>query len=339
MGKIKQAVIMVGGQGTRLRPLTDTKPKPILPVLDKPCLHYLMKSMADAGIEEVFLACGYKSEQLVEAIGNGMDLGITVEYSYEDEPLGTAGALKLLESRLDDTFVVANGDTFADIDIGAEMKEHTSSGAFVTLALTTVSNPSEFGIVRLDDDGRISEFKEKPKPEEAFSNLVNAGVYVMEKTVLAHIPPTGFFDLSKNLFKILMDRGDRLQGYNLQGVWHDVGRPSDLLETNLLMAERENQELPSGDNMKTERPFYIGPKSDVSNSNIKSVSILSGNQISNSTIERSLIMRGCKISGATIKESILGDGCVVKEGAVIENSVLGDGTVVESGATINDTRE
>ena len=141
VGKVRQAVVMVGGKGTRLLPLTETKPKIILPVADRPCLWYLLRSLAKAGIEEVILACGYKSEQMRDAIGDGSDLGISIVYSYEDEPLGTGGAMKLVEDRLDDVFVAANGDVFASIDVSAEIEEHIRSEAFVTIALTPVENP------------------------------------------------------------------------------------------------------------------------------------------------------------------------------------------------------
>ena len=172
--KVRQAVVMVGGKGTRLLPLTETRPKIILPVADKPCLWYLLRSLAYGGIEEVILACGYKSELMRRTIGDGSDLGIDIQYSYEDEPMGTGGAMKLVEDRLDDTFVAANGDVFVSMDVSAEIRTHQETGAAVTIALTPVDNPCEFGIARVDDDNRISEFKEKPKPEEVFSNLINS---------------------------------------------------------------------------------------------------------------------------------------------------------------------
>jgi Nucleoside-diphosphate-sugar pyrophosphorylase involved in lipopolysaccharide biosynthesis/translation initiation factor 2B, gamma/epsilon subunits (eIF-2Bgamma/eIF-2Bepsilon) len=188
MGKVRQAVIMVGGKGTRLRPLTDTCPKPILPVLDRPCLDYLVESLAKGGVEEIILACGYRSEQVPLAIGDGSDRNISIEYSYEDVPMGTAGAIKILEDRLDDVFIGVNGDMFAEIDVKKQIDEHFSSGACITIALTPVENPCEFGIARVDETGRILEFKEKPKPEEVFSNLINAGLYVVNKDVMKLVP-------------------------------------------------------------------------------------------------------------------------------------------------------
>ena len=168
--EVKQAVIMVGGKGTRLYPLTENTPKPALPVLDMPCLKYLIRSFASAGITDVFLACGYKSDVLQKAIGDGSDLGVNIIYSDEDTPLGTGGAMKQLEDRLDPVFAAANGDTFIDIDLREQIALHLSTGAKITIALTTVENPCEYGIARIMDDGRITEFKDKPKPEASPSS-------------------------------------------------------------------------------------------------------------------------------------------------------------------------
>ncbi|MDY7060609.1 MAG: NDP-sugar synthase, partial [Methanomethylophilus alvi] len=236
--EVRQAVIMVGGKGTRLLPLTLTRPKPAMPVLDKPFLKYLIESMADAGIEEIFLACGYKSDVLAHAIGDGSDMGVRIIYSDEDTPLGTGGAIKRLEDRLDPVFLAANGDTLTSVDIAAQIREHFESGAAVTDSLSEVDDPSQAGVVRIDGDGRILEFQDKPKREEACSNLVNSGVYVVDKKVLGYIPKDTFYDFSKDLFPLLIEKGERLQGHMAKGVWVDIGRPHDLIRMNLVMADR-----------------------------------------------------------------------------------------------------
>lgn len=336
--KVRQAVVMVGGKGTRLMPLTETKPKPILSVVDKPCIWYLIRSLARAGIEEVILACGYKPG-MMEELGDGSDLGITIRYAYEDEPMGTAGAMKLLEDQLDDTFVASNGDVFADIDVAEEIAVHQDTGADITIALTPVDNPCEFGIARVDASGRISEFREKPKPEEVFSNLINAGVYVLQKEVLSHVPSGQFFDFSKDLVPIILSEGGHVQGYSLSGIWMDVGRPYDLLGANLAMAKREHG---SRDNRLEDAcirgDFYMGPGSKVANSELISSVVLADSKVENSRLERALVMRGCTVDGARIINSILGDGCVVKHGAEVLNAVLADNTVVESGQRIDEGR-
>ena len=338
--KVRQAVVMVGGKGTRLRPLTNERPKPMLPVLDRPCLSYLITSLAKGGIEEVFLACGYRPEKMASVIGNGTAEGISIEYSYEDPPAGTAGAIKLLEDKLDDTFVACNGDVFADIDLKAEIDEHKRTNASLTISLTPVANPCEFGIARLDANNRILEFKEKPKPEEVFSNLVNAGVYVIEKEIMQYVPKDKMYDFSKDLTPKIMDLGYRVQGHMLNGMWMDVGRPKDLFESNILMAERlfANKEWDDVYDSKITKPFYLGAGGKVSGSNIMSSVISKGSVIENANISRSLIMADCRISGAAITGSILGERCTVKKGASITNAVLADGTIVAEGEIIENGR-
>lgn len=338
MNKIRQAVIMVGGKGTRLRPLTETRPKPVLPVLDKPCLMYLIESMANAGIDEVILACGYKSEKLVAEIGDGKELGIRISYSYEDEPMGTAGAIKLIEDCLDDVFIAANGDVFADIDVAKEIDIHRRTKATVTLALTPVDNPCEFGIARIEEDGRISEFREKPKPEEVFSNLINAGVYVVEKRVMSEVPEDRAFDFSKELIPILMSQGERIQSYRLEGNWRDVGRPSDLFGANLDMAaKRHGKREWVGENFsgsEIEKPFYAGKDVILKETQASSSIILKGSKVLHSNLKDTLIMQNCSIESSKIFGSILGEGCIVGESSVIIDSVLGDGTLVKPNSKI-----
>ena len=230
--KIRQAVVMVGGKGTRLRPLTDNRPKPILPVLDRPCLSYLIESLAKGGIEKVILACGYRSEKMAEAIGNGSELGIEIVYSYEETPMGTAGAIKLLEEELDDVFVAVNGDVFADIDLKKELEEHETSGASLTISLIEVERPNEFGVARLDGTGRILEFQEKPKPGEEISNLANAGVYVIDKDILKYVPKGEMYDFSKELTIDLIDKGTRYRGTFLTDYgWMSAGPPTCSVRT------------------------------------------------------------------------------------------------------------
>ncbi len=336
---VKQAVVMVGGKGTRLLPLTENMPKILLPVADRPCLWYLLRSLADAGIKEVILACGYKSELMKRTIGDGSDLGISIEYSYEDEPLGTGGAMKLVEDRLDDTFVAANGDVFASIDVFGEIRVHRETGAAVTIALTPVENPCEFGIVRTDDEGRILEFKEKPKPEEVFSNLINAGVYVLQKDVLRNVPENTFYDFSKDLVPALMAEGRRIQGYEIDGIWMDVGRPHDLLGANLAIADAEYY----GRDWKApgcgiDGSLYLGKNASVNGCMLTDAVILDDAILSHSSLDRVLVMSGCEVNGAKLTNTILGAGCIVGKGAEISNSVLADGTVVKAGEKIDQDR-
>lgn len=331
---------MVGGKGTRLYPLTETVPKPALPVLDRPCLKYLIQSFSEAGIKEIFLACGYKSDILRREIGDGSDLGVDIVYSDEDTPLGTGGAMKQLEPVLDPVFVAANGDTLVDIDVRSVIGTHIRNDAKITIALTRVDNPCEYGIARLEEDGRISEFKDKPRPEEVFSDWINAGVYVVDRSVLQYVPEHSFFDFSKDLVPLVTDLGWRVQGHLLSGgVWMDVGHPSDMIRANLIMADRRfsGTEFPVGAGTVVDRPFYLGKNSVISGTTVRSSAILDDCHISGSVISKSLIMRGCTVSNASVTDSILGRDCVIEDGAVVRGCVLKDGTAV-SRDTVLDKR-
>jgi mannose-1-phosphate guanylyltransferase len=336
MKGVKQAVIMVGGRGTRLQPLTDTRPKPALPVVDVPCLKYLIRSFADAGITEILLACGYRSEYLENAVGDGSDLGVTIEYSVEDHPLGTAGAMKRLESRLDEVFCAANGDTFADLDLKGLIEDHIRTGASVTMALTETDRPTECGIVRLEADGEITEFKEKPKPEEVFSNLINAGVYVVNRSVLAYVPEDTFSDFNKDTFPAIMSDGGRLQGRPLEGRWMDVGRPKDLIAVNLLMAG-ETGKGPGRISCDTSGNVFAGAGSTVSGGSMESSVVLRGSSVVDTHLLGSLVMENCKVTGADIRDSILGEGCTVGA-AKVTDSVIAPGTVIPDGAVVKDRK-
>ena len=335
--EVRQAVIMVGGKGTRLLPLTLTRPKPAMPVLDKPFLKYLIESMADAGIKEIFLACGYKSDVLAHAIGDGSDMGVRIIYSDEDTPLGTGGAIKRLEDRLDPVFLAANGDTLTSVDIAAQIREHFESGAAVTDSLSEVDDPSQAGVVRIDGDGRILEFQDKPKREEACSNLVNSGVYVVDKKVLEYIPKDTFYDFSKDLFPLLIEKGERLQGHMAKGVWVDIGRPHDLIRMNLVMADRlyrGHDWSDSAEDSVLDGTVYLGDGTVVRSSKVSESVISKGCDVRSSYLSGTFVMGACRIDGARVENSILGEGCVLKKGCLVVDSVLKDGTVVDENRKI-----
>jgi mannose-1-phosphate guanylyltransferase len=346
------AVILAGGEGTRLRPLTNTRPKPLLPVLGKPCVEYIIRSLADAGVGTAFLTCGYRSQDMVDALGDGKQFGLDLRFAFEDKPAGTAGAVKLLQTDLPGTIVVVSGDVLADVDLRSLVALHHEKGALATMALTTVERPEEFGIVGLDNEGRIVRFKEKPRTEEVFSNLINAGIYVLEARVLDDIPAGEKYDFSKQLFPKLLERGERLFGAELTGLWKDIGRPRDLLDANLKMAERRGRPLEvrgadcygpivatsfEAKGCEIRGPAYIGTGAVIGAETLLT-SCAVGDHVgigSETIISDSFLMDDCILGdGCTIEGSLLGKGCVIGPGVSLVNTVLGDGVRLEGPASL-----
>ena len=264
-------------------------------------------------------------------------MGVRIIYSDEDTPLGTGGAIKRLEDRLDPVFLAANGDTLTSVDIAAQIREHFESGAAVTDSLSEVDDPSQAGVVRIDGDGRILEFQDKPKREEACSNLVNSGVYVVDKKVLEYIPKDTFYDFSKDLFPLLIEKGERLQGHMAKGVWVDIGRPHDLIRMNLVMADRlyrGHDWSDSAEDSVLDGTVYLGDGTVVRSSKVSESVISKGCDVRSSYLSGTFVMGACRIDGARVENSILGEGCVLKKGCLVVDSVLKDGTVVDENRKI-----
>jgi len=283
----------------------------------------------------------------VDQLGDGKEFGIEVSFAFEDHPAGTAGAVKLLEKELGCTTVVVSGDVLADVDIRSLVAAHRKKGALATMALTTVDRPEEFGIVGLDDDGRIVRFKEKPRPEEVFSNLINAGIYVLEKRAVQAIPEGEKYDFSKQLFPKLLERSEPLYGIPISGLWKDIGRPRDLLDANLRMAERKGSaiEAPGAEcsgrifassflakGCAIEGPAYIGEGAVIGpRARLSRCAVGDRVEVGEGTlIDDSFLMSDCTIEeGCIVRGSLLGEGCFVGKGVQLINSVLGDGVVLD----------
>src|SRR5271156_6575577 len=180
---------MAGGEGTRLRPLTSNQPKPMVPIVGKPCMEHILELLRLHGFDEVVVTVAFLPQSIRSHFGNGSSLGMSIEYSVEEGPLGTAGSVRLASGRLDDTTLVISGDALCDIDLTALMEFHKEKGAAVTIGLKSVENPLEFGIVVTDADGRVERFLEKPSWGQVFSDTINTGIYVLEPEVLQHVPP------------------------------------------------------------------------------------------------------------------------------------------------------
>jgi NDP-sugar pyrophosphorylase family protein len=313
-----KAVIMAGGEGTRLRPLTRSTPKPLVPVVRRRCIDYSLQSLARAGVTEIIVTTSYKADMIVDALEATDVQGLSMVFSFERTAMGTAGGVAKVVPFLDDTFIVMSADVLANVDVGAMVDFHRTKGAHATMALTTVESVSEYGVVALDDDGRIQRFQEKPSPEEAFSNLINAGIYVLEPHVMEHVPEDTKFDFSRNLFPILLDRDQPMYGHTLEGLWMDIGRPRDLIMAN----QRVLREVPMPETTHA-LPDGVGPGvwTDAS------VAYGAGISIEGPSMLDSQVVVG---EGARIKGSFLHSGVNVGAGAVVVDSLVLEGCHISS---------
>src|SRR5213083_1681883 len=228
-----QAVVMAGGEGSRLRPLTINRPKPMVLIVNKPCLGHIFDLLQRHGINEAFVTLQYLASQIQDSFGDGGAIGMRLKYSVEETPLGTGGSVRQIGDALDDTFIVISGDALTDIDLSAVIAFHKERKAAVTLTLYHVPNPLEYGVVITDpNDGRITKFLEKPSWGEVFSDTINTGIYVIEPRVLERYKVGESFDFSKDLFPQLLADGEPLYGYIASGYWTDVGSINEYARAN-----------------------------------------------------------------------------------------------------------
>jgi len=353
---MKEAVILAGGVGKRLKPLTEHRPKPLIPVAGKPCIDYVIKSLVAADFKRVIITTGYLSDKVIKSIADGTQFGAHILYSFEEVPVGTAGAVKKVEGFLNGTFVVASGDVLADVDIKELYEFHKKKKAMATMALTRVDDPTEFGIVGVAKDGRVTRFKEKPKKEEAFSNLINAGIYILEPEVLDLIPSNQMFDFAKNVFPAMLEKGKPIYGKLIKGLWRDIGRPQDLLSASLDVVRRSGGKvsLPGvrmsgpvmiGKNTIIEKgvrivgPAYIGNDSYVSRGSVIERSCLYDSVfVDRGTVVRdSIVLGGSRISWQSeVDSSVVSQGCNIEEDVKILRSVIGDNMGVKIHSRLED---
>jgi len=346
-------IIMAGGQGTRLQPLTDTRPKPMVEVLGRPVIDFVKEAMLAAGITEIVVTTGYRGEQLGQHVDGWNDPanGIQARINQEAVPMGTAGSVGLLRKHITDTCIVGSGDGIASFDIAALLQAHRDNGAKVTMALWEVEDPTEFGIVGLGStpngtvdsslrSGFIRRFKEKPTVEEAFSNVINAGLYILEPEVFDHIPSGEKFDFSKQLFPKLLELDWPMYASTIDGVWFDVGLPSELLraQTTLLT---NGHELP----YTLPETYVLRDGCLVSNTAAVAGRVsdsVVGKNVNlglTSVLEGSLVMDGCVLDeGAVVIDSVLGRGVQVQANARLERCVVGDGASIGAGEILTDSK-
>ena len=318
-----KAVVLVGGEGTRLRPLTLTTPKQMLPVGGRPMIELVLEWLSGHGVTEAVLSLGYRPDAFLEAYPDGKSCGVRLHYAVEESPLDTAGAIRFaaLEGGVADTFVVVNGDVLTDIDVTALVGFHRARSAEATIALTPVEDPSAFGVVPTGPDGRVVAFIEKPPRGQAPTNFINAGTYVLEPSVLERIPGDRRVSIERETFPALVADG-RLYALGSPAAWLDAGTPATYLRANLDRA-------PSGIGV-----VAGGGKADGS---VIGAGVTVG---PGALVERSVLMDGATVGdGARVTDSIVGRQARIGAGAVVRDlSVLGDGCVVEAGAVVVEGR-
>jgi mannose-1-phosphate guanylyltransferase/phosphomannomutase len=231
-GEEVKAVVMAGGEGTRLRPLTSNQPKPMVPIVGKPCMEHIVELLKKHGFDDIVVTLAFMPQAIRSYFGAGEAQGVSIRYSVEESPMGTAGSVKLAEDALDESFLVISGDALCDIDLAQLVGFHEEKEALVTIGLVSVDNPLEFGIVVTDEDGRIERFLEKPSWGQVFTDTINTGIYVLDPQVLRHVPEGQPFDFSKELFPLLLEMGRPLYGYVAEGYWQDIGNLDQFRQAN-----------------------------------------------------------------------------------------------------------
>ncbi len=369
-----KAVVMAGGEGTRLRPLTSNRPKPMLPVAGRPVMEHILGLLREHGIDEVIVTVQYLSNQIEQYFGDGSDFDMEITYSVEPEPLGTAGSVRRCASDLNDTFVVISGDALTDFNLGDVIEAHRKKGAWVTLALARVENPLEFGVVITDSDGNITRFLEKPGWAQVFSDTINTGIYVIEPAALAEVPADRPYDFSKDLFPRLMSMGKPLCGHTVSGYWCDIGNIRQFMQANedalrgKVTLDLAGRRLPDaiwigagtvidpaatlqgpvwiGENTAIkegtviEGPAVVGANSVIERNCTVQRSVLLGNAYvgPRSSVRAALIGRGVRIGAGVVvlDGAVIGDGCHLQAGSQVQPEVkIWPNKVIEAGAVVN----
>lgn len=310
-----QAVVLVGGEGTRLRPLTTLTPKPMIPVMNMPFLERTLRRLKAAGIDDVILPAGYLPEAITSFFGDGRDLGLSIRYVIEETPLGTAGAIKNLEQYIRGRFVVLNGDILTSLDLNEMQRVHERHGGIGTLHLVRVEDPSAFGCVVHDARGRVTAFVEKPPRDQAPTNEINAGTYLLEREILDAIPSGRPVSIERETFPSLIAQGKPLYAYTTDDYWIDLGKPEAYLASHRHIFDGV---MPLG-----LQPEIDGPGSKGVPTSAVVPPVFIGRDVR--------VAPSAKIGPYTV----LGDGCEVGAGASVSDSLLWDGVEVGPGATVD----
>lgn len=347
-----KVTILVGGEATRLRPLTYNTPKAMVPILNTPFLEHVIRHLSSHGVKDIILAQSQFSQPIESYFGNGSQFGVKLISSIEDTPLGTAGAVKNADKYLDETFLGLNGDIFTDLDITAMIAFHQARKAKATIALTPVDDPSSYGLIETNAQGRITRFLEKPSREQITTNMINAGTYVLEPDILNRMPPQTNFSFEHELFPLLLDQGEPIYAYPSAAYWIDIGTPEKYLQLHrdLLNGCSIQHSRPVGEEVmigeqssidpttQTKGPILIGSNCTIGHKVrlVGPVVIGSGSTIlEGAVIEASVIWRNARLeSGVNLKDSIIAENVRLNADSTIHGSVLGDNVTVVSGAKL-----
>jgi mannose-1-phosphate guanylyltransferase/phosphomannomutase len=334
-----KAVVMAGGEGTRLRPLTSNQPKPMVPIVGKPCMEHILELLREHGFEDVIVTVAFLPQVIRSYFGDGTSLGLDIQYSVEENPLGTAGSVRLASDALDDTFLVISGDALCDIDLGQIVDFHKEKGAAVTIGLKSVENPLEFGIVVTDDDGRVERFLEKPSWGQVFSDTINTGIYVLEPEVLKHVPTERPYDFSKELFPLLLEMGRPIYGYVCEGYWQDIGNLDQYRQANFdALDERVQLNVPG---LKIRGDVWIGEGVEIDDVEGVEGPAFIGNYARISP-EASVGPYTVLGSATTLRErgriarSVVDASCYIGRGAVVEGAIIGRNSDIRAHARIHE---
>jgi mannose-1-phosphate guanylyltransferase len=345
-------VILVGGQGTRLRPLTSTVPKPVVQLVDRPFMAYMLQWLRSHGIDDVIMSCGFLADSVRDVLGDGSDYGLKLRFVEEPEPRGTAGAVKLAEEMIEGTFLMLNGDVLTDIDLGAQIAQHERTGARGTLALVPVEDPSAYGLVLTGEDGAVREFIEKPGPDQQVStNLISAGAYVLEKEILQMVPPDRNVSIEREIWPRLV--GDGLYGFASDSYWLDIGTPQRYLQGTFDIVEG-NVTTGVGEKLACDGTS-VAPDVEVRGRVIGPAVLEAGAKVADgaqvgplavigrgvevgpgSTVERSVVLAGTTIGAdCELRDCIVAPDCRVGQGSrLIDGAMLGEGVVLGAGNVV-----
>jgi len=317
-----KALFLAGGLGTRLKPITDNLPKPMVPIMDKPLLERNIEKLKRHGVDEILLSTCYKPEIIENYFGDGSKLGVKISYITENEPLGTAGAIRNAAKYIDSTFLVFNADILSDIDITEMVRLHRERGAQATIAVTRVANPSAYGVIEHDEKGFVTAFKEKPKPHETRSNLINAGTYIFEPEILNEIPAGRAVSVERETYPLLLEKGYRIAIYDRCSYWLDLGTPEKYLKAHkdILRGYHTLQGLEFDENRQ-----YISPTARIS----RRAKVIGPVYIGDNVVVSPFAFIG--------PDTVLGDGSIVGMGAKVIGSVVWNDAQVGFGASVVDS--